>query len=44
MIGEDDGVILEEDSEDEEGYVFAGHGNFPMFPVITCIYCACFLE
>ena len=24
---EDEGVILEEDSEDEEGYMFAGQGN-----------------
>jgi hypothetical protein len=24
LIGEDEGVVLEEDSEDEEGYVFVG--------------------
>ncbi|KAM0870495.1 hypothetical protein ACQ4PT_039966 [Festuca glaucescens] len=29
--GEDEGVILEEDSEDEEGYMFAGQGNLIMF-------------
>ena len=28
MIGEGEGVVLEDDSEDEEGYVFAGQGNF----------------
>ncbi|KAM0912924.1 hypothetical protein ACQ4PT_012482 [Festuca glaucescens] len=28
---EDEGVILEEDSEDEEGYMFAGQGNLIMF-------------
>ena len=38
MIGEDEGVILEEDSEDEEGYIFAGQGNLLMFHVIMCIY------
>jgi hypothetical protein len=38
--GEDDDVILEVDSEDEEGYVFAGHGNFLMFQLSTCIYIA----
>ena len=37
MIGEDEGVILEDDSDDEEGYVFAGQGNFLIFPVIVCI-------
>ena len=43
MIGEDEGVILEEDSEDEEGYVFAGQGNFLMFQIIfcVCIYILC---
>ncbi|KAM0919130.1 hypothetical protein ACQ4PT_008511 [Festuca glaucescens] len=29
--GEDEGVILEEDSEDEEDYMFAGQGNLIMF-------------
>ncbi|KAM0928310.1 hypothetical protein ACQ4PT_002406 [Festuca glaucescens] len=29
--GEDEGVILEEDSEDEEGYMFVGQGNLIMF-------------
>ena len=34
MIGEEDGVILEDDSEDEEGYVFAGQGNLVMFTYV----------
>jgi hypothetical protein len=42
MIGEDEGVILEEDSEDEEGYVFTGTGDFLMFHIITCKYYAYF--
>ena len=37
MIGEDEGVILEDDSDDEEGYVFAGQGNFIRFSAIVCI-------
>ncbi|KAM0918150.1 hypothetical protein ACQ4PT_008792 [Festuca glaucescens] len=37
--GEDEGVILEEDSEDEEGYMFAGQGNLIMFQAISCTYC-----
>jgi hypothetical protein len=35
MIGEDDGIILEEDSKDEEGYMLAGQGNFLMFHIIS---------
>jgi hypothetical protein len=41
-IGEAEGVILEEDSKDEEGYVFARQGNLLMFHIIVCAYCACF--
>ena len=44
MIGEEDGVILEDDSEDEEGYVFAGRGSFLMFTFIVCLYYASFLD
>lgn len=40
--GYEEGVILEEDSEDEEGYMFAGQGTFLMFHVVTYISCACF--
>jgi hypothetical protein len=40
LIGEGEGVILEEDSEDEEGYMFAGQGNVLMSRIMACIYCA----
>ena len=48
MVGEDEGVVLEDDSEDEEGYVFAGQGNFSHDSrhrvYIVCIYYTFFLE
>jgi hypothetical protein len=39
-IGGEEGVILEDDSEDEEGYMFAGIGTFIMFHVVACTSCA----
>ena len=48
MVGEDEGVVLEDDSEDEEGYVFAGQGNFSHVSrhrvYIVCTYYTFFLE
>ena len=40
QIGGEEGVILEEDSEDEEGYMFAGNGTLDMFHVVACTSCA----
>ena len=37
MIGDDEGVILEEDSEEEEGYLFAGQGNLFVLHSIVCM-------
>jgi hypothetical protein len=37
--GEDEGVILEEDSEDEEGFMCAGQGNLIMLHAILCTHC-----
>ena len=42
-IGDGEGVILEDDSEDEEGYMFAGMGILIMFHDVACISCAYFL-
>ena len=36
VIDDEEGVILEEDSEDEEGYMFAGQGSFFMFHIVVC--------
>jgi hypothetical protein len=38
MIGEDDDIILEEDSKDEEGYMLAGQGNLLMFHIVSCAH------
>ena len=39
-IGDGEGVIEEDDSEDEEGYMFAGIGTLDMFHVVACTSCA----
>ena len=37
--GDDDGVIFEEDSEDEEGYMFDGQGTFDIvLPSVHILY------
>jgi hypothetical protein len=43
VTGDEEGVILEEDSEDEEGYMFAGMGILIMFHDVARISCACSL-
>ena len=43
MIEDDEGVILEEDSDDE-GYMFAGQGKFLIFIATLCISNASLLD